>query len=164
MLQNVVLVPAVQQFNSVVTVCVYVCISYIWSLPHPLFHPSRSSQSTGLASLCYAAGSSLTHGSVYMAMLLSQLDPHSPSLPVSIMSILYIYVSIPALQIDPSVLFFQSPHICINIVIFVFLFLTYSTLYNRLYVFDLIWILNLFPLFFFQCNTSFYLYFLPHLA
>jgi len=46
-------------------------------------------------------------------------------------SLLYICVSIPALQMGPSVPFSNSIYICIN-TIFVFVFLTYFTLYNRL--------------------------------
>ena len=73
---------------------VYISPSSWTSLP-PLLpsHPSRSSQSTKLTSLCYAAGGiymvvyiytymcnkCITRGSVYMSILISQFVP--PSLP-----------------------------------------------------------------------------------
>ena len=55
-----------------------------------------------------------THGSVFMSNLISQFIPPSPQ-PHVHMCILYVCVSIPALQIGSSVPFFQIPHICLNI-------------------------------------------------
>ena len=57
-------------------------ISYIYIYVHisppswTSLHPSRSSQSTKLRSLCYT--SYFTHGRVYTSMLLSQFIPPSP--------------------------------------------------------------------------------------
>ena len=56
MLYDVVLVSAVQQSES--AIYIYPHIPSLLSLPPPsLSHPSRSSQSTELISLCYAAAS-----------------------------------------------------------------------------------------------------------
>ena len=76
--------------------CISFCFTTMWMsckctwIPSPWAtppsHPSGSSQSTELSSLCYIAASCwlyLTHGSVSIPVLLSQLLPHSPSLPVS---------------------------------------------------------------------------------
>ena len=69
----------------------YACITSLWSLP-PMYltsHPSRSSKSTKLSSLCYTGSGCLplaiyfTYGTVHMSVLLSQLVPPSPSLAVS---------------------------------------------------------------------------------
>ena len=50
-------------------------------------------------------------------------------------SVLYIHVSIPDLQINSSVPFFQIPCICVNMQYLIFLFLTCFTLQNRLYIY-----------------------------
>ena len=87
LLYNVVLIAAVQQCKSVIIayMCVYIYI-YIYSLAlessyPPLFHPSRSLQSTRLGSLCYIAISHNLHihYSVYMSKVLSQIVLPSPS-------------------------------------------------------------------------------------
>ena len=55
-----------------------------------------------------------THGSVYMSVLLSQfVTPFSPSHVHK--SVLYVCISIPALQIDSSVPFFWIPDMCVNV-------------------------------------------------
>ena len=87
LLYNVVLDSAIQQHKSVIYiythihVCVYICIYHFPLEPPsiPPSHPSRSSQSASLRSLCYLATSHyFTHDSVYMSMLLSQFVPPSP--------------------------------------------------------------------------------------
>ena len=95
--------------------------AYIYPLP-PTFptssHSSRSSQSTRLSSLCYAAAS---HWLSTPLMVVSTCQCYSSSLfhhPLLCCvhkSILYVRVSIPALQIGSLVPFFQTPYICINI-------------------------------------------------
>ena len=140
---------------SELAICIHLFPPFQTSLPlHPPSHPSRSSQSTRLSSLCYRAafhqlsilhmvvcigegdGTPLQYSclenprdggawwaavygvtqswtrlkrlsssssSVYMSKLLSQFVPFPQSLLCVHMSILYIYVSIPALQIGSSV-------------------------------------------------------------
>ena len=75
-----------------------------------------------------------TFGSVCMSVLLS-LQPSFPLSPCVLKSILYNYIFIPALQLGSSVPFFflDSIYMCQHTV-FVFLFLTYFTLYDRLQV------------------------------
>ena len=74
LLYNVVLVSAVQYSES--AICIHIS-SPLWaSLPLPTSHPSRSSQSTQLSSLCCTAAShySLVYRWqwVYMSMVLSK--------------------------------------------------------------------------------------------
>ena len=81
-------------------------------------HPSRFSQSTELNCLCYTADShqmSILYMVVYMLILISQFIPPSLPLPMFHMSVRYICVSIPALEIVSPIPFFQIPHTCINI-------------------------------------------------
>ena len=84
-------------------ICIYIYI-HISPLPlgllsHPLSHPSRSSRSSKLSSLCYTAASTsyLFHTcSVYTSIPFSQFIPPAPSplLPRVLMCVLYTYVSI----------------------------------------------------------------------
>ena len=78
-------------------------------LPSSLSHPSRSSQSTDLISLCYAAAShwlSILHLVVYIRRCYSHFAPASP-LPHHVLKcILYVYIFISALQLGSSVPFF----------------------------------------------------------
>ena len=75
---------------------------------YPLIHPSRSSQSIKLSFLCYAAASTsylfYTWLCVYVKAALS-LHP-TLSFPGCVQSVLFICVSIPALQTGSSVPFF----------------------------------------------------------
>lgn len=87
-LYSVVLVSAFEQeceseCESIIIICMHIYI-YIYPLPPQpaslplLFHPSRSSRSTRLGSLCnssFPRAIYFTHGSVYMSMLLSQFYP-----------------------------------------------------------------------------------------
>lgn len=77
--------------------------------PTPRPRPSRSPQSTELRSLCYPAGFPLafcfTRGSVYMSV------PLSPPLLHVHRDVLYVCVSMPALQIGSSVPFLLISHI-----------------------------------------------------
>ena len=85
-------------------------------LPTPS-HPSRLSQS----SLHHTANShwlsSFTNDKVYASGLLLQFVPPSPfRLPTTLSTnLLYVHVSIAALQIDSVVPSFQIPYICVNI-------------------------------------------------
>ena len=111
---NVVLVSTIQQ-----------CKSAIITLTSPASpHPSRSSQITRWGCLCYTASShqpSILPLIEYMLMLLSPSVPLSPS-------VLCICVFPADRFID--IIFLDSIHMH-QYIIFVFLFLTYFTLYNR---------------------------------
>ena len=97
------LVSAVQQ--SELALCIHISLpSWICSLAPTPPHPSRSSQSTELSSLCGSAGSHwlicFTHGSVYMSNLIFQFTVPVTPLPSHVhISVLYIHVSFPAQQI-----------------------------------------------------------------
>ena len=76
--------------------------------PSPLpCHPSRSSQSSRLGSLCYTAASHEL-SALHMIAYVNATLPIRPtlSLPRCVKSILYVCVSIPSLQIGSSALFF----------------------------------------------------------
>ena len=101
--------------------------------------PLQWSQNTDLISLCYAAASqqlSILHLVVYIcpchSLTQSQLTLPPPRV---LKSILYICVFIPVLPLGSSELFFflVSIYMCQHTV-FVFAFLTYFTLYDRLQV------------------------------
>ena len=81
-----------------------------WTPPkHPTSHPSRSSQSTELSSLCYRAASrqlSISHMVVYIVRATLSIHPTLSCPLCSHKPILYTGISIPALQIDLSVPFF----------------------------------------------------------
>ena len=82
---------------------------------------------------CFPLANYFTFGSVYMSMLLS-LRP-SYSLPPHVLkSIFYVYLFIPALQLGSSVPFFLESIYMHQHMVFVFLFLTYFTLCDRLQV------------------------------
>ena len=108
--------------------------------PTVLTHPSRWSQSTELISLCYVTvfhQLSILHLVVVIcpchAFTLSQLTLPPPRV---LKSILYVYVFIPVLvpRFFRIIFFFlDSIYVCQHMV-FVFLFLTYFTLYDRLQV------------------------------
>ena len=107
------------------------------SLPPSLSHPFRWSQSTELISLCYAAASHqlfILHLVVYIypchSLTSSQLTLPTPHV---LKSILYVCVFIPVLLLGSSEPFFflDSIYMCQHTV-FVFLFLTYFTVYHRL--------------------------------
>ena len=107
-------------------------------LPEPLFHShphlSRLLWSTGLSSLCYTATFHqlfILHMVLYKFQCYSLNQPHL-LLPAIYKPVLYVRISISALQIGSSVLFFYIPYICI--MIFIFFFLTYFILHNRLYI------------------------------
>ena len=84
------------------------------SLPSSLSHPSRSSQSTKLISLCYAAAShqpTILHSVVYICWCHSHLAPASPSpLCPQVHSLCLHLYSCPATRFI-SVIFFLRFHI-----------------------------------------------------
>ena len=104
--------------NKVNHLYVYI-YPHIPSLPPSLSHPSRSSQSTELISLCYVAAFPrdiyLEFGSVYMSMLLS-LHPSFPlpTLSPQVHSLCLHNYSCPDTRFISTV-FFQIPYICISI-------------------------------------------------
>ena len=116
--------------------CMFTCICSVLSLPPTsCLHPSRSSEHRALQRPVLHSSFPLAvcpaRGHVYMTMLLSQcitpsLSPTVSTSPLSMSVSLFLPCS--------SVPFFQIPYMCINM-IFVFLFLTYFTLYDRLQVY-----------------------------
>ena len=97
-------------------------------------HPARTSQSTEFCSLFYGSfplAVCFTDGDAYMSVLLSQFVPASLP-PLCPQSLLYVCISIPALQIICTILL-DSIYMR-KYTIFVFLFLTYFTPYDRLWV------------------------------
>ena len=117
LLHNVVLVSVVQQHESATWIH---RSPPSWASPPPPppppppSHPSRLSQSTQLSSLCYTAASHyVTHGSVYMSMLLSQFVPPAPPPDHVQKSIPYICASVPVLQIGfINTIFLDSINMC----------------------------------------------------
>ena len=131
MLYSVVLVAAMQQHESAISIHYVPCLLKLsHTLPIP---PSRSLQSTLLSCLCCTAASHcFTNGNVYVSVLLSQFVPLSPSLCVQ-KSILCVCIFIPTLQIGSSVLFSRlyvyvciCIYICIIIQYLFFSFLLHS--------------------------------------
>ena len=103
---QVVLGSAVQGNRS--AICIHISpLSWSSLRTHPPSHPSRPSQSTDLSSLGYIAASPLavcfTYGSAHKSVPVSQFIPPPPCFHTSI---LYIFVSVLALQIDSSAPFF----------------------------------------------------------
>ena len=108
------------------------------SLPPSLSHSSRGTQSTELISLCYAAASyqlSILHLVVYICPCHSHFVPAypSPSLCPQVNSLHLRLYSCPASRFFRTIFFFflHSIYMCQHTV-FVFLFLTYFTLYDNL--------------------------------
>ena len=117
-----------------------ICPPSCVSLPLSLSHPSRWSQSTELISLCYAAAShqlSILRLVVYICQCYSLTSSQLTLPPPHVLKpILYICLFIPVLLLlssEPFFFFLDSIYMCQHTV-FVFLFLTYFTLYDRLYV------------------------------
>ena len=112
------------------------CASFSLSLSHP----SRWSQSTQLISLCYAAAShqlSILHLVVYICPCYS-LTSSQRTLPTpcpQVHSLCLCHYSCPARKFIRTIFFFflDSIYMCQH-TMFVFLFLTYFTLYDRLQV------------------------------
>ena len=75
------LVSAIQQHDSAISIQ---CPLPLRSPSHPPSHPSRSSQSTELSSLCYTAASHavyFTHGNVYVwVSLVAQTEKNLPAM------------------------------------------------------------------------------------
>ena len=118
LLYNIVSVSAMYQHESAIGICI---------CPLPLeppccFPPLPTLLGChwvpDLTALRHAANShslfNVAYGNVYVLMPLFQLVPPSPSPTVS-KNLLYVCVSIAALQIDLSVPSFLMPYICINI-------------------------------------------------
>ena len=103
---NVVLVSAVEKSESATRIHIS---PLLW-----ISFPFRSPQSNEQCSLCYTVGShqlSILYVVVYICQINLPIHPTPLSPPGIHTSVLYICVSISALQIRPSVLFFQIPHI-----------------------------------------------------
>ena len=84
---------------------------------------------------CFPLAIYFTFGSVYMSMLLSHFVPAypSPSPCPQVHSLRPCLYSCPALRFIRTIFIFNSIYMCQHTV-FVFLFLTYFTLYDRLQV------------------------------
>ena len=118
---------------------IYHHISFLLCLPPSLSHPSRQSQSTELISLCYVAAShqlSILHFVVYICPCHSLTSSSLPfPLPVSsspFSTSASLFLSCP-LVFQNLFFFLDSIYMCQHTV-FVFRFLTYFTLYDRLQV------------------------------
>ena len=90
MLYNVVLVSAVQQHESVITIYIYIYICiYIYPLPgEPRFHPTNPplyviAEYQAVLYNSFPLAIYFTHDSVYMSMLFPQFVPPSPSVTMS---------------------------------------------------------------------------------
>ena len=130
---NTVLVSAAQWSES--AICIHISPPS-WNLPptHPPFHPSRSPNMVTTehrAELLVLYSSFplaiyLTHSSVYMPIPISQFIPPPLPLPYAHMSVLYTFVSIPALHIGSPAyrLSFLDSTYMRSYMIFVLLFLT----------------------------------------
>ena len=109
------------------------------SLPPSLFHPSRWSQAqrwSPCAMQLLPTTIYFTFGSVYMSMLLSHFVPaYPPPSPCPQVHFLCLHLySCPAPRFIRTFFFsLDSIYMCKHTV-FVFFFLTYFTLYDRLYV------------------------------
>ena len=103
------LVSVVQWSES--AICIHVSPpSWAYLTLSPSTHPSRSSQSTELSSLCCRPAShwlSILHVVVYTRQSYSPSSPHPPFSPHAHMSVLYICISISALQVRSSIQFFS---------------------------------------------------------
>ena len=107
--------------------CIYIYIYFqppCWaSLPPAPSHPSRSSQSTKLCSLCdssFPLALCFKHGSVCMSILIPQFIPPSPSLPVTtspfsisvslflFLSVTFIYIPWKSIPINTAQVFRRS--------------------------------------------------------
>ena len=109
------LVSAIQQCQSAIIIHIY---SPSWAPYAPTLHPSKSSQSTRLASLCYIAAShqlSSFHLIVYIYIDATFSIHSTLSFPNCVYkSILYFCIFIPSLQIGSSIPFFSIPYIWVN--------------------------------------------------
>ena len=136
LLYNVVLVSAVQQKVNQLFVYMYLHIPSLLSLPPNLPIPRLqvvTKQGVELPELCssFPIAIHFTFGSVCMSMLLSHFVPASPPIPVS--SSLF---STPASLFLPCHQVHQNRYSIYmrQHTVFVFLFLTYFTLYDRFQV------------------------------
>ena len=95
----------------------YTYILSLLSLPFtPSSNPSPSRASPSTAPCVIQVPTIyFTHGNVCISMLISQFVPPSSSPCCVHKSILYVFVSSPALQIGSSLPFFKIPYICVNI-------------------------------------------------
>ena len=115
LLYNLMLVSTVQQSES--ATCIHIHPSSWAFLPLPHHRaPSKSSPSTQL-SFCATEQLHTTYllytwYCIY-ATTISQCIPAGPHLPNVHISVLYIWVSIPALQIGSSLPLFYIPHTCL---------------------------------------------------
>ena len=130
LLSNVVLVSAIQWCKSALSL--HISPPSGASLPSP--HPSRSSQSPRLGSPCHTATShqlSALHMTMYMCRCYVLCSSHS-FLPVLCPQAHFLYLCLHSFPAQVHRYHFPKSHI--NVLISVFLFLTYFTLYNRLYI------------------------------
>ena len=122
------LVSAIQQSEPTT----HICTSTLFQIPFPCRSPQRIRQK----SLHYTVGSLINHfikSSIYMSISISQYVP--PPLPTLVsVVVFYTYDSPSSLLVSLSPPFFQIPHINNIAPVFVFLFLSYFTLDDNLWV------------------------------
>ena len=126
---NVVLVSAVQQCESAISPSL---LSLCPPATVPPSYHSRSSQSTELTSLgnTFPLAVYFTYSSVYMPMLLSQFVPSSPSSLCHKSILIFASAFLSCRYVHQY--HFSRFHTYMLIYRFVFLFLTYFPLYDRL--------------------------------
>ena len=103
-------------------------------LPPTLPIPPQSTEIISLCNCsCFPLAIYFTFGSVYMSMLLSQFIPAypSPSPCPQVHSLVCVFSPVLPLGSSEPFFFFNSIYMCWHMV-FVLLFLTYFTLYDRL--------------------------------
>ena len=130
-------------YNKVNQLCVYIYphIPSLFHLPPatpipPLYGGTKHQADLPVQCSCLPLATYFTFGSVYMSMLLSHFVPAYPSHPVSSspfsMSV-SLFLSCPQVHQNHCFIL-QIPYICVSIQYFLFLFLTYFTLHDRLQV------------------------------
>ena len=107
LLYSVVSISATQQSES--AVCIHISLP-LEPLPLPLEVVTEPRAELPVLCSCTALAACVTHGTVYLSMLLPQSVSAFPSHGVY-MSVLYVCLSIPALPIGSSVQVFWAPYI-----------------------------------------------------
>ena len=136
------LVSTVQQNESAICVCIYICICMCVCIYIYMYIPSFFNFLSIQITTDHWVQFPVLHSRFSLVIyFIHSVNTVYISIPISILSIpsfplcvhmfdLYVCVSMSTLQIVSCIPFFLIPHICINM--YVFLFLTYFTLYDSL--------------------------------